>query len=193
MLCSFFGLGESRGSGGSPPASGPPCTQHRRASYSDHDTQECCIAGTDRNDSGNRSLSVDVRLYRPQCPAGIGSSGDAVSVVRLCVCLFQHGCVLLRVLQSAIMILPKDGAVFDKCLVHGFDRIAAFMRGDSFSHGWSALGDPYGKVILRGFGCPEGLCAARAWQTVKAALGANLRSIVQSSCHRAWMHLSNAI
>src|SRR6266446_8433900 len=43
--------------------------------------------------------------------------------------------------------------------------------GDSFSHGWSALGDPYGKAILRGFGCPEGLWAARAWQTVKAALG----------------------
>ncbi len=65
--------------------------------------------------------------------------------------------------------------------------------GDSFSHGWSALGDPYGKAILRGFGCPEGLWAATAWQTIKAALGANLRGIVQSSCHRAWMHLSNAI
>ncbi len=32
-------------------------------------------------------------------------------------------------------------------------------------------------------------CQGGSW----AALGANLRGILQSSCHRAWMHLSNAI
>src|SRR6266851_4261208 len=37
--------------------------------------------------------------------------------------------VFFCVVYKAIMILPKDGAVFDKCLVHGSDRIAAFMRG----------------------------------------------------------------
>ena len=35
--------------------------------------------------------------------------------------------------------------------------IAAFMCGDSFSHGWSALGDPFGKAILLGFACPVGI------------------------------------
>jgi len=35
--------------------------------------------------------------------------------------------------------------------------IAAFICGDSFSHGRSALGDPFGKAILLGFSCPEGV------------------------------------
>src|ERR1700687_1604844 len=34
--------------------------------------------------------------------------------------------------------------------------IAAFMLGDSFSHGRSALGGPFGKAILLGFGCWRG-------------------------------------
>ena len=40
--------------------------------------------------------------------------------------------------------------------------IAAFI-GDSFSHGRSALGDPFGKAIRLGFGCPEGFGSARAF------------------------------
>ena len=44
-------------------------------------------------------------IHCPQCPAGIGSSGNAVPVVRLCVCLLQCGGVLLRVPQSAIVIV----------------------------------------------------------------------------------------
>jgi hypothetical protein len=83
----------------------PGCSRYRQSSYSHHDAQECCIAGTDRNDSGNRSSSVDVRQYCPQCPAGIGSSGNAVPVVRLCVCLLQRGGVLLCVPESAIVIV----------------------------------------------------------------------------------------
>ena len=35
-------------------------------------------------------------------------------------------------------------------------------------------------------------CQGGSWAAL-GALGANLRGIVQSSCHRAWMHLSNAI
>ena len=31
------------------------CRRRGPGSYSDHDAQECSIAGTDRNDSGNRS------------------------------------------------------------------------------------------------------------------------------------------
>jgi hypothetical protein len=69
--------------------------------------KECSIAGTDRNDSGNGSFSVDISFQLRQCPARIGSSGNAVLVVYLCVCLFQRGGVLLCVPQSAIVILPR--------------------------------------------------------------------------------------
>jgi hypothetical protein len=61
-----------------------------------------------------------------------------VSVVHLCDGLSQRGGVLLRVPQSAIVILAKDGAVSDKWLVHVSDSIAPFLRGDSFSHGRQA-------------------------------------------------------
>src|ERR1017187_6374147 len=40
--------------------------------------------------------------------------------------------------------------------------IAAFI-GDSFSHGRSALGDPFGKAILLGFGCWKGFRSGRAF------------------------------
>ncbi len=85
----------------------PGCGRYRLSSYSHHDAQECCIAGTDRNDSGNRSSSVDVRQYCPQCPAGIGSSGNAVPMVRLCICLLQRGGVLLRVPPGAVVTLAR--------------------------------------------------------------------------------------
>lgn len=84
----------------------PGCSRYRQSSYSHHDAQECCIAGTDRNYSGHRSSSVDVRQYCPQCPAWVGSSGNPVPVVHLCVCLPQRGGVLLCVPpQSAIVIV----------------------------------------------------------------------------------------
>jgi hypothetical protein len=38
--------------------------------------------------------------------------------------------------------------------------IAAFMVGDSFSHGRSALGDAISRAILLGFACPEGFRSA---------------------------------
>jgi hypothetical protein len=83
------------------------CGGHWQRSYSDHNTQKCGTAGTDGNDSDNRSCIVDIRLQRPQCPAGLDSCGNAVLVVHLCVCVLQRGCVLLRVLQSAVVILAK--------------------------------------------------------------------------------------
>jgi hypothetical protein len=67
-------------------------------SYSDYDTEKCGIPRTDRNDFDNGSLSVDVGFQRPQFPAGLGSCGNAVVVVHLCVCVLQCGCVFLRVL-----------------------------------------------------------------------------------------------
>ena len=85
----------------------PGCSRYRQSSYSHHDAQECCIAGTDRNDSGNRSSSVDVRQYCPQCPAWVGSSDNAVPVVHLCVCLPQRGGVLLRVPAGAVVTLAR--------------------------------------------------------------------------------------
>jgi hypothetical protein len=51
---------------------------------------------------------VAVRLQRPQCPAGLGSCGNAVLVVHLSVCLLQRGCVLLRVPSSAVVILARE-------------------------------------------------------------------------------------
>ena len=41
-------------------------------------------------------------------------------------------------------------------------KIAAFI-GASFSHGRSALGDPFGKAILLGFGCWKGFRSVRAF------------------------------
>jgi hypothetical protein len=43
------------------------------------------------------------------------------------------------------------------------------MCGDSFSHGRSALGDPFGKAILLGFGCPEGVRVGWGVSEVQAA------------------------
>jgi len=71
--------------------------ERQQRSYSDHDTQECGIAGTDRDDSDDGSLSVDVRLQLPQSPAGSGSCGNSVLVVHLCVWLLQRDGVLFRV------------------------------------------------------------------------------------------------
>jgi hypothetical protein len=41
-------------------------------SYSDHDTQECGIACTDRDDIDDGSPIVDVRHHLPQRAAGLG-------------------------------------------------------------------------------------------------------------------------
>jgi hypothetical protein len=43
------------------------------------------------------SFSVDVRLQLPQSAAGLGSCGNAVLVVHLCVWLLQRDGVLFRV------------------------------------------------------------------------------------------------
>lgn len=85
----------------------PGCTRHSQRSYSSYDTQECSIAGADRDDSGNRSFSLDIRLNRPKCPTGIGSSANAVPVVCLCICLFQFGGVLLRVPEGTVVTLAR--------------------------------------------------------------------------------------
>src|ERR1022692_1684646 len=76
-----------------------------KRSYSDHDTQKCCIAGADRNDSDDGSFSVDIRLQLPQCPAGLGSCGNAVLITHLCIWLLQCGCVFLRVPPGAVVVI----------------------------------------------------------------------------------------
>jgi hypothetical protein len=48
--------------------------------------------------------------------------------------------------------------------------IAAVMLGDSFSHGRSALGDPFGNAILLGIGCWKGFGAAGAFQRCEQRL-----------------------
>jgi len=73
------------------------CGRHWQRSYSDHDTQKCGVAGTDRDDSHDGSFSVDVRLQLPQSAAGSGSCGNSLLVVYLCVWLLQRDGVLLRV------------------------------------------------------------------------------------------------
>ena len=62
----------------------------------DHDTQKCGAAGTDRNGSDDGSFGVEFRLQLAQSAAGLGSCGNAVLVVHLCVWLLQRGCVLFR-------------------------------------------------------------------------------------------------
>jgi hypothetical protein len=79
------------------------CARHRQHSYSCHDPQKCCVAGTGRNDPDDRSPVVDIHLQLPQCPAGSGSCGHAVPVIHLCVWLLQCDVVLLRVPHSAVV------------------------------------------------------------------------------------------
>ncbi len=81
------------------------CRQHTQRSYSDHDTQECSVAGFDRDDSDDGSFAVDVRLHLPQCLAERGSFGHAVLVLYLCVWLLQRHGVLLRVPQNAEVVI----------------------------------------------------------------------------------------
>jgi hypothetical protein len=110
------------------------CERHWQRSYSDHDTQKCGIAGTDRDDSDDGSFSVDVRLHLPKCPAGLGSCGFTVLVIHLCVWLLQRGCVLLRVPWSAVVTLarvhfPMDGSVWRDTSASPFCWDLAARRG----------------------------------------------------------------
>jgi hypothetical protein len=75
--------------------------------HSHHDTQECSIAGTDRDDFGHCSFGVHIRLQLRQCVAGIGSSANAVSVVHLCVCVLHRGGLLLHVPQGTVVMLAS--------------------------------------------------------------------------------------
>jgi hypothetical protein len=63
--------------------------------------------------------------------------------------------------------------------------IAAFMCGDSFSHGRSALGDPFGKAILLGFGCPEGVRVGWGVSEVQAAFVTTLATVYGNHDDRA--------
>jgi hypothetical protein len=71
------------------------CGCHQRRSYSDHDTQKCVVAGSDRDDIDDGSFSVDVCPHLPQCSAERGSCRHAVPVIHLCVWLLQRDGVLL--------------------------------------------------------------------------------------------------
>jgi hypothetical protein len=71
--------------------------RHWQRSYSDYDTQKCGIAGFDRDNIDDGSFGVHVRPHLPQCPAGLGTCGDAVPVIHLCVWLLQRDGVLFRV------------------------------------------------------------------------------------------------
>jgi hypothetical protein len=74
-------------------------------SYSDHDTQKCGVAGSNRNDSGDGSPRVEFCPHLPQCPAGLGSCGDAIPVIHLCVRLLQCDGVLLGVSPSGVVVI----------------------------------------------------------------------------------------
>jgi hypothetical protein len=60
------------------------------------------IASSDRNNIDDGSFGVDVRPHLPQCPAGLGTCGDPVPVIHLCVWLLQRDGVLFRVPWSAV-------------------------------------------------------------------------------------------
>ncbi len=84
------------------------CLRHCQRSYCRHDTQKCGVAGTDPDDSDDVSFGRDARPHLPQCPAGLGSSGDAVLLAHLCVWLLQRNGVLFHVPPSAdVMILAR--------------------------------------------------------------------------------------
>ena len=65
--------------------------------YSDHDTQKCCAAGTDRDDIDDGSSRVEFRLQLAQSAAWLGSCGHALLVVHLRVWLLQRDGVFFRV------------------------------------------------------------------------------------------------
>ena len=73
------------------------CTPRWHRSYSDHDPQKCCVAGTDRDDSDDGSFGVGVRLQLAQSAAGLRSSGHALLFADLCVWRIQRNGVLFRV------------------------------------------------------------------------------------------------
>jgi hypothetical protein len=97
----------------------PGCSRDCQPSYSDHDTQECSIAGTDRDDFGHCSFGVHIRLQLRQCVAGIGSSANAVSVVHLCVCVLHRGGLLLHVPQGTVVMLASAWRVLLGIAVFG--------------------------------------------------------------------------
>jgi hypothetical protein len=75
----------------------------------------------------------------------------------------------------------------ETCSVAGLrSGIAAFICGDSFSHGRSALGDPFGKAILRRFGC-------RGWGEVGWGVSEVRAAFVTSLAAYPWQYLRAAV
>ena len=84
------------------------CGGHSQRSYSDHDTQKCGAGGTNRNDSDDGSFSMGVRLQPGKFPARLSSCGNGGFVIHLRGWLLQRDGVLLRIPQSAeVMILAR--------------------------------------------------------------------------------------
>jgi hypothetical protein len=57
-------------------------------SCSDHDTEECIVAGTAPSDPDDGFPIAEMRLHLPQCPVGSGSRGNAAPVIPVCLWCF---------------------------------------------------------------------------------------------------------
>jgi hypothetical protein len=82
---------------------------------STHDPQKCCAAGTGWNDIDDGSPGVEFRPDLPQRPAGLGSSGEAVLIIYICVWLLQCDGVFLRFpTGAAVMVIAHAVRVFQQ-------------------------------------------------------------------------------
>jgi len=81
----------------SPKAEAGVAADPGKRSYSDHDTQKCGAAGTDRNGSDDGCFGVEFRIQLARPAARLGSRGHALLIVHLRVWLLQRDGVLFRV------------------------------------------------------------------------------------------------
>jgi len=79
----------------------------------EHDTQKCGAAGPGRDGPDYGILSPDLRLHHPECSARSGSSGRALLLVHLRICVSHRSRVLFRFPQSAVMIEERE--VMSRC------------------------------------------------------------------------------
>jgi hypothetical protein len=67
---------------------------------SDHDTQKFIVAGYDRDDFDDGSLTMDIR-HPSQCPAGPGSSPIDNVVLLIHLFIYAFGCLSGAVVSAA--------------------------------------------------------------------------------------------
>jgi hypothetical protein len=112
-----------------PQAGNRSCGCHYQRSYSDHDTQNCGIAGIHRNRSDDGSFGVEFRPYLPQRPARLGSCGHVVLFTDLRIWLLQRDGVLFRVPSSAAVVAIVARNALDRVIPSGNPPAAIGLPG----------------------------------------------------------------